>query len=342
MKMLILGGTVFVGRHLVDAALDGGHDVTLLHRGRHASHRPHDVRELLGDRDGDLSALGGWSGDAVIDTSGYVPRIVRRTLDVLGSIDHYTFVSSGSVYADLSMGPITERTPVHEPPAADVEDPSGEHYGPLKVGCERELAGRFGTATLIQRAGLIVGPHDPTDRFTYWVRRMSLPGPALAPDVPGAPVQVIDARDLAAWTVASVEAGVAGVMNVAGERGITFGDVIRRAADVAGRPADVRWVDQQRLLDAGVQPWSELPLWLPASSGALGMMDMDTTLAQQHGLTWRPLDLTMADTLAWDREAAHPVDHDYGTRFGRQTLSSEREREVLAALLDEGPRITRG
>lgn len=332
MKLLILGGTVFVGRHLVDAALGAGHDVTLLHRGRHPSHRPHDVRELVGDREGDLSALDGWRGDAVIDTCGYVPRIVARTLDALGPVEHYTFVSSGSAYADLSTGPITEDDPVHEPPPPGVEDPSGEHYGPLKAGCERVVQERLGERVLVQRAGLIVGPHDPTDRFTYWVRRMSQDGPILAPDVAGAPVQVIDARDLAAWSVRCVEANVTGIFNVAGQRGITFGQVLECARDVAANDPEVRWVPEQQLLDAGVEPWTELPLWLPAAFEAGGMMQMDTTSAQHQGLQWRPLRDTVVDTLAWDRASEQEVDFDYGTRSRRKTLSLDRERALLASL----------
>src|SRR5260221_7099253 len=210
MRILVLGGTQFLGRHVVDAALERGHDVSLFNRGRT---RPElfaaAVERLRGDRDGDLSALEGRSFDAVVDTSGYVPRIVRNTLDALGEVGHYTFVSSVSVYADLSAPP-TEASAVRE-----LEQPTEEWreaYGELKADCEDVVRERFPEA-FIPRPGLIVGPWDPTGRFTYWPQRIAAGGHVLAPAPPDAPAQMIDARDLAAWILHGAATGLSGTYN---------------------------------------------------------------------------------------------------------------------------------
>ena len=330
MRILVLGGTVFVGRHIVDAALARGHEVTLFHRGRHPSHRPGDVAEVLGDRTRDLDALDG-SWDAVVDTSGSLPADVAAAAAALGPrSERYVFISSASVYADLSTTPVTEDAPTH-PPLAE-GDPSTQDYGPLKVGCEQEVERALPGRALILRAGLLVGPHDPTGRFTYWVQRIAKGGEVLAPRVPDAPVQVLDARDLGEWVVALVESGAVGVSNAPGPLGEhTWADLLATCAEVAGSDAEITWVDERWLLDRGVKPWLELPLWLPDELQLGGMMALDDRRARSLGLRWRSLRDTVADTLAWVADAGDPAAVDYGTRISGAGLDPARERELLAA-----------
>ncbi|HEY1513866.1 MAG TPA: NAD-dependent epimerase/dehydratase family protein, partial [Gaiellaceae bacterium] len=209
MRILVLGGTQFLGRHAVHAALARGHDVTMFNRGQTRPELFPDVEKLRGDRDGDLDSVRGRDFDAVVDTSGYVPRIVRETIEALGDVGHYTFVSSISVYADASTPP-TESSPV-----AELKEPTEEWreaYGELKADCENVVRERFPDA-FIPRPGLIVGPWDPTGRFTYWPERFSDGGRVLAPSPRDADAQVIDARDLADWIVRAAERRLAGTFN---------------------------------------------------------------------------------------------------------------------------------
>jgi 2'-hydroxyisoflavone reductase len=320
MKLLVLGGTKFLGRHAVDAALADGHEVTIFTRGQTNPGLFPEVEHLQGDRDGNLDALRGRSFDGVVDTSGYVPRVVHQSVELLrDSVDRYVFVSSISVYADFSR-PVDESSPV-----AELEDPETEevleHYGALKAACERVVEESYGERSARVRAGLIVGPHDPTDRFTYWPRRIARGGDVLGPGNPDAAVQFVDARDLARWLVALALHGPGGTFNATGpaER-LTFAELLERAKAALGSDANVVWVDEQRVLDAGVQPWTELPLWLPGEDYA-GMARADIGRALDAGLTFRSVEETVADTLAWDRTV--PGD--------RPTLSPEREQEILAA-----------
>lgn len=320
MKLLVLGGTKFLGRHAVAAALADGHEVTIFTRGQTNPELYPEVEHLHGDRDGDLGALEGRSWDGVVDTSGYVPRIVRQSAELLrDAVDRYVFVSSISVYDDFSM-PIDESTPV-----AQLEDPTTEevmeHYGALKAACEIVIDEIYGERGANVRAGLIVGPYDPTDRFTYWPRRIAGGGDVLGPGDPSAPVQFVDARDLAAWLVRLALEGPGGAFNATGPaEPLTFAGFLERACAAIGSDANVMWVDEQTVLDAEVQPWSELPLWLPGDDYA-GMARANTQRALAAGLTFRPLEETVVDTLAWDRT----VDGD------RPTLSREKERTVLDA-----------
>lgn len=325
-KVLILGGTVFLGRHLVDAALARGWQVTLFHRGRHSAHRPRDVEELLGDRDSDLRLLSGRRFDAVIDTCGYLPRHVEasaRTVDA----GHYTFISSASVYARLSEVPVLEGAALHTPPESTEGRLDGPWYGPQKAGCELSVQ-RSRDGVLVQRVGLLVGPHDPTDRLTYWAMRPRRPGPILAPAVPDQRVQMIDVRDLSEWTLDAAQAGVTGVMNVSGPRAThTFEQLLLRAG-----ASEVAWVDEQALLDAGVAPWTELPMWLPARYGMSGLMDLEVARAEAAGLRTRPLEATIADTAAWAADDDSRVIADYGTRARSTVLTAERESDLLREL----------
>jgi 2'-hydroxyisoflavone reductase len=320
MKLLVLGGTKFLGRHAVDAALAGGHEVTIFTRGQTNPELYPEVEHLQGDRDGDLDALHGGTWDGVVDTSGYVPRIVRQAAELLRDrVGRYVFVSSISVYDDFSA-PVTEATPV-----AELEDRATEeimeHYGALKAACERVVAEVYGERSARVRAGLIVGPHDPTDRFTYWPRRIALGGEVLGPGDPDAPVQFIDARDLALWLVQLALEGPGGTFNATGPtRLLTFGQLLDRMREAIDSDAAVVWLDEQRVLDAGVQAWTELPLWLPGSDHA-GMARADISRALAAGLTFRPVKETIVDTLAWDRN--QPGD--------RPTLAHDKEQEILAA-----------
>ena len=318
MQILVLGGTQFLGRHAVDAALARGHDVTLFNRGRTGSELFPTVEKLCGNRDGDLAALRGRSFDAVIDTSGYVPRVVTETLDALGEIGHYTFVSSISVYADASTPP-TEESPVAQLPEPS-EDPE-VHYGALKALCEEAVRARFPDA-FVPRPGLIVGPFDPTSRFTYWPTRIAAGGVVLAPAPADAPSQVIDVRDLAVWIVAAVERGLAGTFNSVGPSQ-TLGATLQTCTDVTGSEAELVWVDPAFLLKHDVGPWLELPLWLPDPEYA-GMTRISPERAASAGLTARPLADTVRDTLAWALSAEAPANAPAG-------LAPGKERRLLAA-----------
>ena len=320
MRLLVLGGTKFLGRHAVDAALAAGHDVTIFTRGNTNAELFPEAAHLHGDRDGRLDALATGEWDGVVDTSGYVPRVVRQSAELLRDrVGRYVFVSSISVYADFSE-PVDEATPV-----AGLDDPASEDiqadYGALKAACERVVEEVYGERSARVRAGLIVGPHDPTDRFTYWPRRIARGGAVLGPGDPDAPVQFVDARDLGAWLVQLALSGPGGTFNATGPaEPLTFRELLERARAATGSDADVRWVDDQRVLDAGVQPWTELPLWLPGIDYA-GLARADNAQALAAGLTFRPVEETVLDTLAWDRT----VEGD------RPTLAHEREQEILTA-----------
>jgi 2'-hydroxyisoflavone reductase len=318
MRILVLGGTLFLGRHVVDAALERGHQVTLFNRGQTRPDLFPDVEKLRGDRDGDLGALAGRDFDAVVDTSGRVPRLVSETLDALGAIGHYTFVSTISVYADLSTPP-TESSPL-----AELREPTEvweEAYGELKVLCENVVRERFPDA-FIPRPGLIVGPWDPTGRFTYWPTRLAAGGRVLAPLPPDADTQVIDARDLAAWIVRAAEEGLGGTYNTVGPV-TTREHVLETCASVAGTGAELVWVDPDFLHAQGVEEWMELPLWL-YDPKYRGMLSADPSPARAAGLLTRPLEETVRDTLAWTQSGDAPDEFPAG-------LDREKERTVLDA-----------
>jgi 2'-hydroxyisoflavone reductase len=318
MRILVLGGTLFLGRHVVDAALARGHDVTLFNRGQTRPDLFPDVEKLRGDRDGDLGALAGRDFDAVVDTSGRVPRLVAETLDALGTIGHYAFVSTISVYADLSTPP-TESSPL-----AQLQEPTEvweEAYGELKVLCENIVRERFPDA-FIPRPGLIVGPWDPTGRFTYWPTRLAAGGRVLAPLPRDAATQVIDARDLAEWIVRAAEEGLGGIYNASGPL-TTREHVLDTCSRVAGTDAELVWVDPDFLNEQGVEEWMELPLWL-YDEKYRGMLSVDASPAFAAGLQTRPLEDTVRDTLAWAQSDQAPSEFPAG-------LDREKEQAVLDA-----------
>lgn len=336
MRILVLGGTLFVGRHVVEAALARGHQVTMFNRGRSNPSLFPQVVRLRGDRDKDLSALEGRRWDAVIDTCGYLPASVRASTVLLQrSIDYYTFVSTIGVYADFSKVGIVESDPLDRLPSGGSEaaEVTPETYGPLKVLCEQAVEESLPGRTLIARAGLIVGPHDPTNRFTYWVRRVARGGRVLAPGSPDRRVQFIDARDLAEWMVRMAESRVAGVFNCAGpDYGLTMGRLLEECRTASGSNAEFVWVEDRYLIDKQVSPWDGLPLWLPESHTKYrGLTAIDVRKAIGAGLTFRPLGETILDTLAWDAsrtEAPEPY-KVYGVTIPPAGISLEREAELL-------------
>jgi 2'-hydroxyisoflavone reductase len=316
MRILVLGGTLFLGRHIVDAALERGHEITLFNRGQTRPDLFPDVEKLRGDRDGDLASVAGRGFDAVVDTSGRVPRLVAETIDALGDVGHYTFVSTISVYADLSTPP-TESSPL-----AELKEPTEvweEAYGELKVLCENVVRERSPEA-FIPRPGLIVGPWDPTGRFTYWPTRLAAGGRVLAPLPPDADTQVIDVRDLAEWIVRGAEERLAGTYNAVGPV-TTREHVLETCSSVAGTGAELVWVDPDFLHAQGVEEWMELPLWL-YDEKYRGMLSVDPSPAFAAGLRTRPLEETVRDTLAWAMSDEAPSDFPAG-------LDREKEQAVL-------------
>lgn len=322
--ILIIGGTVFLGRHIVEAALERGHEVAIFTRGVHNPDLFPQVERLRGDRDGQLDALHGRSWDAVIDTSGYLPRVVRASAELLArAVDLYAFISTISVFADTSKPGIDENSPVGWLEDETVEEITGETYGPLKALCESVVEEVYGPRALIIRPGLIVGPHDPTDRFTYWPRRVAQGGSILAPDRPEAPVQFIDVRDLAEWTIRMVEEGRTGVYNATGpDSTLTMGEVLETSRTVSGSNAEFEWVPEDFLLERNVAPWMELPLWVPATEEFEGFHRVNVDRAIAAGLTFRPLADTVRDTLAWD--AQQPPDREL-----KAGMDQKRETELL-------------
>lgn len=324
-RLLILGGTGFLGPALVEAARARGHSVTLFNRGKTRPGLFPDVEKLRGDRDGKLDALRGKTWDAVIDTSGYVPRIVKMSAELLApSVGRYLFVSSISVYReDLKTG-AGEDAPVQELADPKTEDVRA-NYGALKAACERAAEAALPGRVAVIRPGLIVGPGDPTDRFTYWPVRLDEGGDVLAPGDGSDPVQVIDVRDLGTWMVTLAERGEKGTYNAVGpaER-LTWRPMLEGMKSAIGPQATLHWVPAKFLAEQKVAPWSDLPAFMPAAEGGLGALSNARAIAQ--GLRFRPVPDTARDTLAWWK--AEPADRRAKPRAG---LSAEREREVLAA-----------
>jgi 2'-hydroxyisoflavone reductase len=322
--VLVIGGTGFLGRHLVEAALGEGHRVTLFNRGLRGPGLFPDVETLEGDREADLSALRGRRWDAAIDTCGYVPRVVRASAGMLAdAVDHYTFVSSISVYSDGIAPGADEEAPVQKLADEEGEDVTGETYGGLKVLCERTAEEEMPGRVLNVRPGLISGPHDPTDRFTYWPRRIFAGGEVLAPDHPGRRVQFIDVRDLAAWMVEMSAEQRTGTYNATGpDYDLRMGRLLEECETAGNGGAKLVWVSEEFLEEHGVEPFTELPLWLPREYDALQAIDCTKAIAA--GLAFRPLSETIADVLEWDHTRSKDERPDAGLR-------PERERELLRA-----------
>lgn len=325
MKILVLGGTRFLGPHTVRHALSRGHEVTLFNRGKTNPELFPELEKLKGDRDGKLDALKGRRWDAVIDTSGFVPRIVKDSATLLAdACDLYVFVSTISVFKDFTQTGMKEDAPLGTLDDPTVEEITGETYGPLKALCEQAAEAAMPGRVANVRPGLIVGPDDNTDRFTYWPVRLDRGGEVLAPLPKEAPVQVIDARDLGAFMVTLIEDGHPGVFNATGpDHLVTMQELLHACKLVAGKAASFTWVDPDWLAKQEVGAWMELPLWLPGEEYA-GLSTVDVSRAVAHGLKFRPLADTIDDTLEWAR--ARPADYTW-----RAGLDPEKERKVLSA-----------
>ena len=314
MKLLVLGGTVLLGRHIVHAALEQGFDVTLLNRGQHGADLFPSVPRLVGDRNADMSALCGRRFDAVIDCCGYTPAQIARTVEALDvDVPHYTFISSISVHASFAPGvAYDESAPVAT---------GNEGYGPRKARAEEAVQAALPGRVACVRPGLIVGPFDPTGRFTYWPQRVARGGDVLAPGRPGRPVQVIDARDLAAWCLQLARTRTTGVFNAIGPT-LPFAELLRTCCEVARSDANFIWMSDEELLAQNIEPWTALPLWIPESDAESGgMLLADNRHATAAGLTLRPLRETVADTLRWASGT--------GVAASVATLSPQREQQCL-------------
>jgi 2'-hydroxyisoflavone reductase len=320
-RILVIGGTHFVGHAMAQAALDAGHDVTLLHR------NPTDelpgATHLLADRNGDLAVLDGQEWDATIDVCAYVPSQVRRLAEALdGRGGHHVFVSTVSVYREPAGPDADEDSALLDEPAEDTEEVTNETYGPLKVACERVAREAYGEDSLaIVRPTYVVGPRDATARYPWWPLRAARGGPMIAPGPLDAPMQCIDARDLGAWTVRLGEARVTGAFTAA-RPWTTFGELLDETLGAVDSDAALVPVDGDWLVEQGVDGL-QLPLW--TEGGPEWSLAMATSRAEAAGLTHRPFADVVRDTLAWARSNPDQATND---RWG---LAPEREQELLTA-----------
>jgi 2'-hydroxyisoflavone reductase len=327
LRILVLGGTRFLGPHTVKAALARGHEVTLFNRGKSNPTLFPDLEKLEGDRDGKLDALRGRDWDAVIDTSGYVPRIVKMSTELLRDhIQHYVFISTISVYGDFNQVGLNEKSAVGTLPDPKVEEITAETYGPLKALCEQAASDAMPGRVWNVRPGLIVGPLDGSDRFTYWPVRVARGGEVLAPEGPAEAVQIIDVRDLADFLVLGLEKRLVGLHNAVSPPGeLTMGELLETCRSVSGSDATFTWVGRDFLAENQVQAWSDLPCWIPTYEEAgVGTIRVDRALSD--GMVLRPLSETVRDTLDWWKTL--PQDRTDALRSG---LEAAREAEVLAA-----------
>ena len=331
MRILVIGGTRFLGRHLVESALARSHEVTLFNRGKSNPNLFPDLETIIGDREHDVNKLEGRIWDAAIDVAGYVPRIVRLSAEVLkDTVSRYVFISSISVYENFKKVGIDESDPVGKIKDETVEAITGETYGPLKALCEKTVEDIYGLErTLIVRPGLIVGPHDPTDRFTYWPVRVARGGDVLAPEKPEAPIQIVDVRDLSEFIIDLIQVNASGVYNATGpDYELTLGRLLEVSKHISGSDARFHWASVEFLNQHKVEAWSDMPTWVPDDEEGAGSSRVDVSKAIAAGLTFRPLEETVRDTLEWAR--TRPADHPW-----RAGLTAEREEEVLAALKGE-------
>jgi 2'-hydroxyisoflavone reductase len=325
LRILLLGGTGFLGPAVVRAALERGHRPTLFHRGKTRPGLFPGVEELFGDRDGKLDALRGRQFDAVVDTSGYVPRVVRQSAQLLAAqAARYLFVSSISVYADPIAPGAAEEAPLAALTDLASED-VGRDYGALKAACERVVKEAFPRGALVVRPGLIAGPGDPTDRFTYWPARLARGGDVLAPGDGTDPTQLVDVRDLGAFFVHLLELQATGTFNATGPaRATNLRELLTEVGRAVGSKARLTWVDPGFLEAHDVKPWTDLPAWVPRADG--GILQVSVARALAAGLSLRPIAETARDTLGW--WSAEPEERRAKPRAG---LSAAREAEVLAA-----------
>ena len=325
MKILILGGTRFVGRHIVTLARAMRHELTLFNRNQSTTGLFRRIATPIhGDRETDLDKLQGeW--DVVIDTCGYLPRIVKKSAEFLKDrVGRYVFISSISVYADFKRTGIDESYPVGKLQNESVEEITGETYGPLKALCEKTVQDVYGAEAIIIRPGLIVGPHDPTDRFTYWPVRIARGGDILAPDRADAMTQIIDARDLAFFINNIILKSGTGTFNVTGNP-ITLNTIFETCKRVSKSDARFKWAPVEFLEKHHVEPWRDMPAWLPETGENAGVSNVDISRALNAGLTFTPLAQTIKDIYEWETERPAGSELKAG-------LKPEREKELLELL----------
>jgi 2'-hydroxyisoflavone reductase len=327
MNLLILGGTGFIGPHMVEYALKRGHQVSVFNRGKSEDTLPANVERLVGDRDtkiGDgLNALKGRQWDAVIDNTGYVPRHVRDSADLLkGNVGRYFFTSTGSVY-DMSQESLDENSPMTEVIDPDEENWYSEHYGGLKVLCEQAVQERYGDQSTIVRPHMVAGPGDHTDRYTYWIARIDHGGDVIAPGDPDSPSQYIDVKDLSEFSVNLVEADQPGVFNGAGPTysELPFAGLLYAIRGVTSADVRFTWIDEEFLLERQ----ANFQMWLPkAMAQYRGANRVSIERSVAHGLTLRPLAATAHDTLEWWKAQSQE-------RRDKLPLNLERDAEILEA-----------
>ena len=339
MRLLVLGGTRFLGRAIVDDAVSRGYDVTTFTRGLSGHPRP-GAEALHGDRTNadDLRELTQREWDGVIDTSTLAPAHVLASAEILAPrVRHYTYISTISVYATRPGEGVTEDSPVLDCPADATGTVETLGYGELKAGAERAVAAVLPGRCLIVRPGLIVGPHEDVGRLPWWLARMARGGTVLAPGEPGQPVRMTDARDLASWVVDNTRRGLPATINVPGPEGVTFGELLSTCARFTGADgypaATLRWVPDDVLLAAGVQPWMELPMWAPDIRELAGIWDVSGDRALRTGMRYRPLTDTVHDTWLWLRQeaaAGRPLSEIvHRPEIG---LDPGKEQQILASL----------
>ena len=333
LKILILGGTRFIGLHMTAYALERGHTLTFFNRGKTKTDRYPEVERILGDRNGQIDGLKDREWDVVVDNSGYVPRHVRASAELLApKVKRYVFVSSISVYPNFSV-PRDESSPVGKIPDETVEKVDGDTYGPLKALCEQAVRNVFGERALVIQPGLIVGPDDNTDRFTYWPARAARGGEFIAPGAPGDPFQVIDVRDLAAFTINAVENGVNGTYNLVSDvNRFKFGELTDASIAAANKqarpqsPPRAVYLPTEFLEEQKVEPWGEMPVWLPAKGDEAAFASTSNAAARAKGLIITPLEKTVDDTMTW--HLARPAEERDKLKSG---IAADKEATVLAA-----------
>lgn len=333
LNILFLGGTGFLGPHTVQYALDRGHQVTLFNRGRSKEGLFPQLESLVGDRDPNinagLSALEGRKWDCVIDTSAYVPRIAEASASLLAeSCEQYLFISTISVYNDFSQIGMTEKAPVGTLEDKTIEKVDGMTYGPLKAYCEQAVERFFDNRATIIRPGLIVGPRDSTDRYTYWPMRVARGGQILAPGTGQDPVQYIDARDLGQFIVHCLEKKFTGTYNATSDASKeTMSTMLQSCQQAINPDAEFVWADTDFLTKQQVNPWADMPVWIPSQGELKGISQIDVSRAMTAGLTVRARSETARDTFNWftENRKSNP-----NMRAG---LAAEREAEVLNAWL---------
>lgn len=324
MNILILGGTLFLGRYLAEEGIRRNHKLTLFNRGKSNPRLFPDLETIKGDRDGDIAGLKGRKWDLAIDVSGYTPGAVRRTAELLkDNIGRYLFVSTMIVYDDLNKIGLHENDKLATMGDNPDETVTSDSYGPLKGDCERIVKKLYPRNYLNIRPGVIIGPNDNTDRFTYWVERISRGGRVLAPGRPDDPVQVIDVRDLAPWMFDLIEKETTGEYNAVGpEYELTMGALFEECRKVSGAETEFIWIESEFLLERDIQPWKEIPLWRRGGHDFDGFMRIDGSRALTEGLKLRPLKQSISDVL----EFARTLDESYQWQAG---LDPNKEAELI-------------